>query len=95
MTINENYIGSDFEDFLEEEGILQEVTEASIKRVLAYQIRQEMKNKGLSKAAMAKKMNTSRPSLDRLLNPDNAAVTLNTMAKAASALGRRLKVELV
>ncbi len=95
MTINENYIGSDFEDFLEEEGILQEVTEASIKRVLAYQIRQEMKNKGLSKAAMAKKMNTSRPSLDRLLNPDNAAVTLNTMTKAASALGRRLKVELV
>lgn len=95
MTINEKYIGSDFEDFLEEEGILQEVTEASIKRVLAYQIRQEMKNKGLSKAAMAKKMNTSRPSLDRLLNPDNAAVTLNTMAKAASALGRRLKLELV
>jgi predicted XRE-type DNA-binding protein len=94
MTINEKYIGSDFEDFLEEEGILQEVTEASIKRVLAFQIKQEMEHKGLSKAAMAKKMNTSRPSLDRLLNPDNAAVTLKTMMKAATVLGRSLRLEL-
>lgn len=94
MAINEKHIGSDFEDFLEEDGILQEVSEASIKRVLAFQIKQEMENKGLSKSAMAKRMNTSRPSLDRLLNPNNESVTLNTMKKAAAVLGRRLHLEL-
>jgi hypothetical protein len=94
MAFKNRYIGSSFDDFLEEEGILQEVEEGSIKRVLAFQIEREMKTKGLSKTAMAKRMDTSRPSLDRLLNPTNESVTLNTMKKAASVLGRRLRIEL-
>jgi antitoxin HicB len=93
MSTNNKYIGSSFDDFLEEEGILQEVEAASIKRVLAFQIEQEMKRRGLSKTAMAKKMDTSRTSLDRLLDPKNDAVTLKTMTKAASVLGKRLRVE--
>ena len=93
MSTNNKYIGSSFDDFLEEEGILQEVEAASIKRVLAFQIEQEMKRRGLSKTAMAKKMDTSRTSLDRLLDPKNDAVTLKTMTKAGSVLGKRLRVE--
>ncbi len=92
LTLNK-HIGGSFDDFLDKEGILQEIEAASIKRVLSFQIEQEMKNKGLSKAAMAKKMNTSRTSLDRLLNPENDSVTLKTMTKAASVLGKRLRVE--
>jgi DNA-binding phage protein len=93
MATNNKYIGSSFDDFLEEVGILQEVEAASTKRVLAFQIEQEMKRRGLSKTAMAKKMDTSRTSLDRLLDPHNDAVTLKTMTKAASVLGKRLRVE--
>ncbi len=93
MATNNKYIGGSFDDFLEEEGILQEVEAAAIKRVLAFQIEQEMKKRGLSKTAMAKKMDTSRTSLDRLLDPNNHAVTLKTMTKAASVLGKRLRFE--
>ncbi len=89
------HIGSSFDDFLEEEGLLEKCTEASIKRVLAWQLKQEMKEKELSKTALAKKMKTSRASLDRLLDPTNESVTLQTMEKAASVLGRKLRLELV
>lgn len=92
LTLNK-HIGDSFDDFLDKDSILQEVEAASIKRVLAFQIEREMKNKGLSKTAMAKKMNASRTSLDRLLNPENDSVTLKTMTKAASVLGKRLRVE--
>ena len=88
-------IGSNFDDFLKEEGILEEVQETAIKRVLAHQIQQAMKEKNLSKAAMARKMKTSRSALDRLLNPTEESVTLQTLKKAASATGRSLKIELV
>ncbi len=94
MTVQHKNIGSDFDDFLEEEGILQEVEVIALKRVLAYQIEQEMKNQGLSKNSPGKKMQTSRASLDRLLNPGNDAVTLKTMWKAASVLGKKLRIEL-
>lgn len=87
-------IGSNFDDFLEEEGILEEVQETAIKRVLAYQLQEEMKKNNLSKAAMAKKMKTSRSSLDRLLDPDNGSSTLRTMAKAAHVVGRKLVFQL-
>jgi DNA-binding Xre family transcriptional regulator len=87
-------IGSDFDDFLNEEGILAEAQETAIKRVLSYQLEKAMLEKHISKAAMARKMNTSRSSLDRLLNPNNDSVTLQTMQKAAFVLGRRLKIEL-
>ena len=91
-TLN-RHIGASFDDFLEEEGILQEVEAASIKGALAFQIEREMRSKGLSKRAMSKKMNASRSSLKRLLDPENEAVTLRTMRKAAAALGKRIRVE--
>lgn len=89
------HVGSSFDDFLEEEGILAEVSTIALKRVLAWQISQAMEIQGFSKASMADAMNTSRSSLDRLLDPDNVAVTLKTMDRAATALGKRLRIELV
>jgi antitoxin HicB len=89
------HIGSSFESFLEEEGILEECTANAIKRVLARQIEQLMRERGLSKTALAKAMGTSRPALDRLLDPSNTSVTLHTLQRAAEAVGRRLKLELV
>ncbi len=88
-------VGSNFDDFLEEEGIFEEVQETALKRVLAFQVQKAMEEKNLSKTEMAKKMNTSRSALDRLLNPDNDSVTLQTMKKAAHAVGRRLHFRLV
>ena len=87
-------IGGSFDDSLADEGILQEAEAASIKRALAFQIEREMKRKGLSKRAMSKKMNASRSSLKRLLDPENEAVTLKTVMKAAAALGKRMRVDL-
>ena len=89
------HIGSSFDDFLEEEGILQEVEAIAIKRVLARKVEQAMEEQGLSKSAMARKMKTSRMALDRLLDPDNTSVTLHTMQKAAAAVGKRVRLELV
>ena len=89
------HIGSNFDDFLKEEGLLEECSEAAVKKVIAFQIKQVMEKNHLSKTAMANKMKTSRASLDRLLDPNNYSVTLQTMKKAASVLGRRLNIELV
>ena len=93
--MNDKYLGSDFDDFLAEEGLLVEVEATAIKRVIAYQIEQEMNQKGLTKTEMAKKMKTSRSSLDRLLDPENASINLQTITKATSILGKRLKIEFV
>jgi DNA-binding Xre family transcriptional regulator len=87
-------IGSDFDDFLAEEGMLEEVTAVAVKRVIAWQIEQEMSAQKLTKTAMAKKMRTSRASLNRLLDENDTSVTLTTLAGAAAALGRRIKLEL-
>lgn len=96
MTKRKNpQIGGLFEDWLKEEGIHEEVTTASVKRVLAWQLEQAMKDQNLSKSAMAKRMATSRPQLDRLLDPDNASVTLDTLTKAAEAVGRKVRLELI
>jgi DNA-binding Xre family transcriptional regulator len=86
--------GSTFESFLKEEGIYEEVTEATMKRVLAWQIAQLMKKQRMTKSAMAKRMRTSRAALDRLLDAENTSVTLQTMGRAASALGKELSVTL-
>ena len=94
MTGTHKNLGGSFNDFLEEEGILEECTETAIKRVLAWQIQQEMKKNNLSKSAMARKMKTSRSSLDRILDPINESVTLHTLKKAAHAVGRTVKLEL-
>jgi hypothetical protein len=88
-------IGSSFDDFLKEDGIYEEVTAAAIKRVLARQIERAMEEKHLTKAEMAKRMDTSRAALDRLLDPENDSVTLNTLSRAAVAVGRHLHLELV
>jgi predicted XRE-type DNA-binding protein len=89
------HMGSSFDDFLEEEGLLEECTESAIKAVIAFQIKQIMEKDHLSKTAMADKMGTSRASLNRLLDPHNESVTLLTLKKAASIMGRKLKLELV
>jgi len=88
-------IGSSFDDWLREEGMYEETTAVAIKRVLARQIGQEMIDRKLSKTDMARRMNTSRAALDRLLDPENDAVTLNTLSKAAVAVGRQLHFELI
>ena len=94
--MNKNpHIGSSLDDLLEEEGILTEVNAIALKRVMAWQLSQAMTEKGVSKSAMAKEMQTSRASLDRLLDPENTSVTLHTMDRAAAALGKRLRLELV
>ncbi|MGO9272422.1 MAG: XRE family transcriptional regulator [Terriglobia bacterium] len=87
--------GSSFDDWLREEGIYEEASAAAIKRVLARQIERAMKEKQLSKAEVARRMHTSRAALDRLLDPQNASATLNTLYKAAAAVGRQVRLELV
>jgi len=94
MTLNKKHLGSDFEDFLTEEGLLEETTAIADKRVLAFQIRQAMKEQRLSKAAMARRMHTSRSAVNRLLDPDFPSVTLLTLERAAKALDKKLYVEL-
>jgi len=88
-------IGSSFDDWLREEGLYEQTTAVAIKRVLARQIIREMTDQQLSKSEMAKRMQTSRAALDRLLDPENDAVTLNTLFKAATAVGRQIKFQLV
>jgi antitoxin HicB len=90
---NQN-IGSNFDDFLKEDGMLEEVTAVAVKRVIAWQIEQEMAVQKITKTAMAKKMHTSRASLNRLLDENDTSLTLTTLAGAAAALGRRIKLEL-
>jgi antitoxin HicB len=88
-------IGSSFDDFLKQAGIYEEVTARAIKSVIARQLEVLMANEHLTKSALAKRMNTSRAQLDRLLDPENASVTLETLVRAANAVGRNLRMELV
>lgn len=89
------HIGSTFDSWLREEGVYEEVSAAAIKRVVARQVGDAMQQKGLSKAEMARRMRTSRAALDRLLDPENGAVTLATLQKAAQVVGRGIRLELV
>lgn len=89
------HIGPTVESWLEDEGLHASATAIAVKRVLAWQIAEAMQAAQLSKAEMARRMETSRPQLDRLLDPANPSVTLDTLAKAAQALGRRLRIEIV
>jgi DNA-binding Xre family transcriptional regulator len=95
MKKENKHLGSSFEEFLMEEGIYEEVVSVALKEAIAYQIEKEMKKKKFSKTEMAKKMKTSRAALDRLLDPKNGAVTLQTLQNAASALGKRLQIKLI
>ena len=92
--MSNSYLGSDFDDFLQEEGMLAEVEAGAIKKLVALEIQKIMREKQLSKNAMAKKMQTSRAVLDKLLDPESDFVTLKTLERAALALGKKLKVEL-
>ena len=88
------YIGSNFDDFLTEEGLLAEAETVAVKRVIAYQVEQMMKEQNLTKTEMSHRMNTSRAALERLLDPANQSITLQTLERAAKALGRRLQITL-
>ena len=90
-----SHIGSSFDKFLQEEGIYEEVTARAIKRVIARQLDTLMQDQGLTKTTLAKRMKTSRAQLDRLLDPHNESVTLGTLTRAAQAVGRHLRMELV
>ena len=87
------YIGSDFDEFLQEEGIHEDVTAAAIKRVIAWQLEKFMKSKHISKTEMASRMRTSRAVVNRLLDEDDTSVTLATLARASLAIGVPLKIE--
>jgi len=82
--------GSTFDSFLEEEGIREEVEAVALKRVLAWQLEQAMQEQRKTKQSLAKKLRTSRSQLDRLLDPRNVSVTLDTITRAARALGKRV-----
>ncbi len=88
------HIGSNFDDFLEEEGVLAEAKAIAVKRVLAFQLEELMKMQKLNKTQLARRMKTSRSALERLLDPDNPSVTLLTLERAARALGKSIKIEL-
>lgn len=88
------HTGSSFDDFLEAEGMRNEVESVAIKRVLAWQFEQEMEKQQKTKQGMAKELKTSRSQLDRLLDPRNTAVSLETLTRAASVLGKRLIFEI-
>ena len=95
MKINKKNLGTSIESWLAEEGILEESTNSAMKAVLAWQLAQEMKKRKLTKVKMAEAMKTSRAQLDRVLDPTSGNVTIDTLERAAKAVGRKLKVELV
>jgi antitoxin HicB len=92
---NNPHAGSAFDDFLRGEGLYEECSEIAIKRVLARQLAEEMKQKKITKTEMAIKMQTSRSQLDCLLDPEKTGVSINTIQRAASVVGRQLRIELI
>lgn len=87
---NQKYIGSNFDDFLSEEGILQETEAIAIKRVIAYALEQKMLEDNVSVNRLAKELSTSRTAISRILDPQNTSITLNTIEKIAKYLGKRV-----
>lgn len=96
MTKRKNpQIGGLFDDWMKAQGIYEEATQRAIKEVLAWQLEQSMKEQNITKVEMAKRLETSRAQLDRILDPTNNGVTLEALSRAATALGRKLRLELV
>lgn len=93
--MNTQHIGSSLDDFLIEDGNLEVATAVAVKRVIAWQIEQEMKLQALTKTALASRMQTSRAALNRLLDANDTSLTLTTLASAAEVLGKQLRIELV
>ena len=90
-----NPIGSTFESWLEEEGVLEESTEQAIKAVISWQLQKAMRERGLTKKTMAALLGTSRSQLDRLLDPESDSVTLKSLIRAARLVGKKIKIDLV
>lgn len=88
------HLGSSFDEFLRSEGLYEEVTTLAWKRVLSWEVTEAMKREGISKSEMSKRMGTSRSQLERLLDPDNPNVLLDTVQRAAAAVGKRLTIGL-
>lgn len=88
------HVGSDFENFLAEGGRLEESTAIAMKRVISWQIQKAMQEAHMNKSTLARRMNTSRAQLDRLLDENNPSATLDTIARVASALGKRIRLEI-
>ena len=88
------HLGSNFDDFLKEEGLFAEAEAIAVKRALVFQIQQAMKMLSLTKSTMAKRMHTSRASLNRLLDPENTSITLQTLAKVAVVIGKRIDISI-
>ena len=88
------HVGSDFEEFLREDGRLQEATAVAVKRVLAWELQRAMESAGVSQAEMARRMKTSRAVVRRLLDESDPSVTLSTISRAALALGKQVKLKL-
>jgi predicted XRE-type DNA-binding protein len=95
MSKGNRHVGSSLDDFLQEEGLLEEARAVAIKEAVAFQVQKAMETQNISKVEMARRMNTSRAALDRFLAPGNASVTLQTLTRAARAIGRDLRIELV
>ncbi|MCF5665099.1 helix-turn-helix domain-containing protein [Pseudomonas marginalis] len=89
------HIGSNFDDFLNDDGLIEEVSAGALKRVIAWQLAEAMKAQKISKKALAERMHTSRTAVDRALDQNDAGMTLATLASAARALGQRVEVRLV
>lgn len=95
MTNAKSHVSEEtFDEFLAEQGILEDCEDQAIKEIIAAQLEEAMKAQGLTKTGMAQRMNTSRRQLDRLLDPATPSVTLDTLRRAANAVGRKLRVEL-
>jgi hypothetical protein len=92
--INEPFLGGDFDELLRKEGSIDEAESVAAKRVIVFQIAVEMKSSTITKTELARRMNTSRPVVDRPLDPSSQSVTLSTLGRAASAVGRALKIQL-
>lgn len=95
MSKANRHIGSSLDDFLREEGLREEARAVAIKEAVAFQVQEAMEAGNISKVEMARRMKTSRAALDRFLAPGNASVTLQTLSRAARAIGRDLRIELI
>jgi DNA-binding Xre family transcriptional regulator len=92
---NNPHIGSDFDDFLREEGIYEEVEAGALKKVIAAALSKQMKRRRISVSKLAHELGTSRAAIGRILDRDNTSITLNTISRTASALGCRVKLEII
>lgn len=88
--VDKKYIGSNFDEFLKEENLLQESEAIAIKRVIAYALEQKIKEDNISINRLAKELETSRTAISRILDPENTSITLNTIEKVAKYLGKRI-----